>query len=84
MPVTIEDVKYSVDYKGIMYKATVVEQTRACMLRVADFGVLPRGKDAALHEFIRRINEVKAATETAIAATESASTNFGVIVIRLP
>jgi hypothetical protein len=64
MPVTIEDVTYTVDYKGIVYKATVGERTRQFMVRVADLD-LPRGNDS-LHEFMRRINEVNAATETAI------------------
>jgi hypothetical protein len=44
MQVTIEDVKYTTDYKGIVYEATVGERTRKCMVRVADLDV-PRGKD---------------------------------------
>ncbi len=81
MPVTIEDAKYSVDYKGIVYKATVGERTRMCMVRVADLE-FPRGKDSALHEFMRRINEVKAATETAIALAPAVA-RVGVLVVRL-
>jgi hypothetical protein len=70
-----------VDYKGIVYKAKVGERTRKCMVRVADLD-LPRGKDP-LHEFMQRINEVKAATETAIAILD-APASFGVLVVRLP
>jgi hypothetical protein len=81
MPVTIEDAKYTVDYKGIVYKATVGERTRSCMVRVADLE-FQRGKDAALHEFIRRINEVEAATETAIALAPAIH-RLGVLVVRL-
>jgi hypothetical protein len=80
MPVTIEDAKYSMDYKGIVYKATVGERTRACMVRVADLE-FPRGKDSALNEFVRRINEVKAATEIAIA--RAPATSASVLVVRL-
>lgn len=69
------------DYKGIVYKATVGERTRKCMVRVADLD-LPRGKDS-LHEFMRRIDEVMAATETAIAILD-APASFGVLVVRLP
>jgi hypothetical protein len=83
MPVTIEDVKYTTDYKGIVYEATVGERTRKCMVRVADLD-LPRGKDS-LHEFMRRINEVKAATETVIEGAAAASFGPGssVLVVRL-
>jgi hypothetical protein len=81
MPVTIEDVKYTGDFKAIVYQATVGERTRKCLVRVADLD-LPKGKDP-LHEFMRRIKEVKAATETAIAISE-APTRFGVLVVRLP
>jgi hypothetical protein len=48
------------------------------MVRVADLE-FPRGKDAALHEFILRINEVMAATETAI---ERVSARVSVRVVR--
>ncbi len=51
------------------------------MVRVADLD-LPRGKDS-LHEFMRRIDEVMAATETAIAILD-APASFGVLVVRLP
>jgi hypothetical protein len=50
------------------------------MVRVVDLD-LSRGKDS-LQEFMRRIGEVKAATETAIAILD-ASASFGVLVVRL-
>ncbi len=52
------------------------------MVSVVDLDV-PRGKDVALHEFMRRINGVKAATETAIALAPAVR-RVGALVVRLP
>jgi hypothetical protein len=50
-------------------------------MRVADLE-FPSGKDAALHEFMRWINKVKAATETAIVLAPVGAAS--VLVVRLP
>jgi hypothetical protein len=78
--VTIEGAKYSVNYQGIVYKATVGERTRTCTMHVSDLD-FPRGEDAALHEFNRRIDEVKGATKTAIESARIGARS--VLVVRL-
>lgn len=72
MPVSGAGAKYSVDYEEIVYKTSSGERTRACTVR----------KDAPLHDFMRWLDDVNAARETAIALAPAGAAS--VLMVRHP